>query len=333
MIVTGNDRPQGRFCFARILANFAGGGYTGNYVDFTIPRRITLKKTIVAALAAAATSVAAAQVTVYGVMDQAVRSTDGDTSFVSGSHTTSRLGVKGSEDLGNGLTASFTLEGKLDVTNGDMGGDEMFNRESSVSLGSKTLGTVTLGRTDTSASEGIDTLAGGGNFGNFTNTSGVEYAGDRANTIRYTSPNIGGAEFRIGQSEAVGSAQKLDSASVTFKHKFFSAGVGRDKTASGDTYTAVGAAVNIAGASLGAMHGRREANIDTKVTVISGRVPVGAFAVLGAYSLTDAGGADTKVATLGATYDLSRRTMILAAYQDQAGSDSDFVQVGLVHKF
>lgn len=292
-----------------------------------------MKKTIVAALAAAATSVASAQVTVYGVMDQAVRSTDGDTSFVSGSHTTSRLGVKGSEDLGNGLTASFTLEGKLDVANGDMTGDDLFNRESSVSLGSKALGTITLGRTDTSASEGIDTLVGGGNFGNFANSSGVEYAGDRANTIRYTSPNIGGAVFQIGQSEAVDSAQKLDSASVTFKNQFFSAGVGHDKTASGDTYTAVGAAVNIAGASVGAMHGRRDANIDTKVTVISGRVPVGAFAVLGAYSLTDSAGAETKVATLGASLDLSRRTMILAAYQDQAGSVSDFVQLGLIHKF
>ena len=292
-----------------------------------------MKKTIVAALAAAATSVAAAQVTVYGVMDQAVRSTDGDTSFVSGSHTTSRLGVKGSEDLGNGLTASFTLEGKLDVANGDMGGDDLFNRESSVSLGSKALGTITLGRTDTSASESIDLLAGASNFGGFALAFGVEYAGDRANTIRYTSPSIGGAELRIGQSEAVGSTEKLNSASVTFKNQSLSAGVGYDKTASGDTYTAVGAAVDIGGASVGAMHGRRDAATDTKITVLSGRVPVGAFAVLGAYPLKDAGGTETKVTTLGASYDLSRRTMVLAAYQDQAGSASDFLQVGLVHKF
>lgn len=292
-----------------------------------------MKKAILAALAAATTSMVSAQVTVYGVMDQAVRSTDGDTSFVSGSHTTSRLGVKGSEDLGNGLTASFTLEGRLNVGDGDVGGDDLFNRESSVSLGSKTLGTITLGRTDTSTSADIDTLVGAGNFGNFTNTSGVEYAGDRANTIRYTSPNIGGAEFRIGQSEAVGSAEKLDSASITFKNQYLSAGVGYDKTASGDTYTAVGAAVNIAVATVGAMHGRRDADIETKVTVVSGRVPMGQFAVLGAYSLTDAAGTETKVTSLGASYDLSRRTMILAAYQDQDGSSSDFFQLGLVHRF
>lgn len=292
-----------------------------------------MKKAIVAALAAAATTVASAQVTVYGVMDQAVRSTDGDTSFVSGSHTTSRLGVKGSEDLGNGLTASFTLEGKLDVANGDMTGDQMFNRESSVSLGSKTLGTITLGRTDTSASEGIDTLAGAGNFSNFTNSSGVEYAGDRANTIRYTSPNIAGAVFQIGQSEAVGSAEKLDSAGITFKNSVLAAGIGYDRTASGDTYKAVGANINIGGATVGAMHGIRDAAAQTKVTVVSGRVPFGAFALLGAHNITDAASVETKVTTLGVSYDLSRRTMVLAAYQDQEGDTTDFFQVGLIHKF
>jgi len=292
-----------------------------------------LKKAIVAVFAAASTTVAAAQVTVYGVMDQAVRSTDGDTSQVSGSYNTSRLGVKGAEDLGSGVTVSFILEGKLDANDGGMGGDDLFSRESSVSLGSKTLGTITLGRTDASASEGIDWLAGGANFGNFVNTSGVEYAGDRANTVRYTSPNIGGAEFRIGQSEAFGSAEKLDSASITFKNSFLAAGVGYDRTASGDTYKAVGANVNIGGATVGAMHGIRDAATETKVTVLSGRVPMGAFAVLGAYSLTDAAGVETKVTTVGASYDLSKRTMILAAYQDQEAANSDFFQVGIRHSF
>ena len=292
-----------------------------------------MKKAIVAALAAAATTVASAQVTVYGVMDQAVRSTDGDTSFVSGSHTTSRLGVKGSEDLGNGLTASFRLEGKLNVANGDMTGDQMFNRESSVSLGSKTLGTITLGRTDTSASEGIDWLAGGANFGNFVNVSGVEYASDRANTIRYTSPNISGTEFRIGQSEATGTAEKLDAASITFKNSVLAVGVGYERTESGDTYKAVGANMKIGSASLGAMHGIRDAAAETKVTVLSGRVPFGLFAILGAYRVTDVAGVDTKVTTVGASYDLSKRTMVLAAYQDQQGDTSDFFQVGVKHSF
>jgi predicted porin len=292
-----------------------------------------MKKAMIAAALAAVSTGLWAQVQVYGIMDQAVRVTDGQTSQVSGSYNTSRLGVQGSEDLGNGLTASFKLEGKLVANDGGMGGDDLFNRESSVSLGSKTLGTITLGRTDASASEGIDWLAGGSNFGNFVNSSGVEYAGDRANTVRYTSPKIAGAEFRIGQSEAVGTAEKLDSASITFKNSVLTAGVGYDKTESGDTYKAVGGAVTISGASVGAMYGVRDAAVETKMTVLSGRVPFGAFALRGVYSIKDVAGVETKVTSLGASYDLSKRTMVLAAYQDQEGSSTDFFQVGLVHRF
>ena len=292
-----------------------------------------MKKAILAVFAAAATTVASAQVTVYGIIDQAVRVTDGETSQVSGSYNTSRLGVKGTEDLGGGITVSFTLEGKLDANDGGMGGDDLFSRESSVSLGSKTLGTITLGRTDASASEGIDWLAGGASFANFVNTSVVEYAGDRANTVRYTSPNISGTEFRIGQSEATGTAEKLDAASITFKNSVLAAGVGYERTESGDTYKAVGANMKIGSASLGAMHGIRDAAAETKVTVLSGRVPFGLFAILGAYRVTDVAGVDTKVTTVGASYDLSKRTMVLAAYQDQQGDTSDFFQVGVKHSF
>lgn len=292
-----------------------------------------MKKITLAVILAALTGTASAQVTVYGVIDQAVRVTDGKSSQVSGSFHTSRLGVKGSEDLGNGLTASFTLEGKLNVSNGDMTGEEMFNRESSASLGSKTLGTITLGRTDTSASEGIDSVAGFDNLGNFTLVSGVEYAGDRANTVRYTSPRMAGLQFQIGQSEAVGADEKLNSGSVTFANDFVSLGAGYDRTDSGDTYKAIGGAVTISGASVGAMYGVRDAAVETKVTVLSGRVPFGAFALRGAYAVTDVAGAETKVTTVGASYDLSKRTMILAVYQDQEAANADFYQIGIKHSF
>lgn len=293
-----------------------------------------MKKTITAVLLTAFAGMASAQVAVYGVLDEAVRSTDGTTEMKSGSFHTSRLGVKGTEDLGGGLTASFKLEGKLDVSNGDMTGDEMFNRESSVSIGSASMGTITLGRTDTSAAEGIDSVAGFGNFGNFALVgSGIEYSGDRANTIRYTSPDIAGLQVQIGQSEAVGAAEKLNSGSVTFKNGFLSAGVGYDRTASGDTYKAVGANVNIGGATVGAMYGLQEADVETKVTIVSGRVPFGAFALLAAHNITDVDGADTKTTTVGASYDLSKRTLILLAYQDQEGDTSDFFQVGVKHSF
>jgi predicted porin len=292
-----------------------------------------LKKTILAALAAAATTMASAQGTVYGVIDQAVRVIDGKSSLVSGSFHTSRIGIKGSEDLGNGLTASFILEGKLNASNGDMSGDQMFNRESSLSIGSNTLGTITLGRTDTSASENIDGIAGFGNFGNFVLVWDVEYAADRANTVRYSSPLVSGAQFQIGQSEAIDSNEKLTSGSLTYKNQILSLGAGYDRTESGNTYKAIGGAVSISGASLGAMYGMRDAETETKVAVVSGRMPLGAFAVHGVHSIKDAGGVESKTSTVGVSYNFSKTTMILAAYQDQDTGGSDFYQIGIKHSF
>jgi predicted porin len=68
-------------------------------------------------------------------------------SLASGNQQGSRWGLRGSEDLGSGLTAIFILENGYSVTNGRLaqGGDE-FGRQAYVGLGSRTYGTVTLGR-------------------------------------------------------------------------------------------------------------------------------------------------------------------------------------------
>lgn len=294
-----------------------------------------MKKAIIAVASAAFSTGLLAQVQVYGVMDQAVRVTDGETSAVSGSFNTSRLGFRSTEDLGNGLKATIWLEGKLDGNDGTVGSqDLLFSRESSVSLSSQTLGTITMGRTDTSSSEGMDTIAGIKNVGNFTFVGlGIEYAPDRAKTVRYTSPKIGGAEFRIGQSDADGSKEKLNSASVIYRSDLFTVGAGHDRTASGHTYTAVGGSVKVATADFGAMHGRKDADKETKVTILSTKVPFGAFSLMAAHRITDVDGTNTKDSTLGAGYDLSKRTKIVSLYHDKKGTSADFFQVGLVHNF
>jgi predicted porin len=292
-----------------------------------------LKKAIVAALAAAVTTLASAQVTVYGVMDQAVRSTDGDTSFVSGSHTPSFIGIKGSEHLAGGLTISFKLEGGVNAATGDMFGDQIFNQESSLSFHSTALGTITLGRADTSASEGIDRLAGFRNFGLFASTRGVEYARDRDSTIRYTSPDLAGAQFQIGHSLASSTVEKLDSVSVSYRLDRFVASVGHDRTESGHTYTAAGGSLSLSSINIGIMHGRRDAAIETKTTILSGSMPLGAVSLLASYNITDTDVNEIKVTNLGASYNFSKRTMILAAYQTHSDYTADFWQLGIVHKF
>lgn len=303
-----------------------------------------MKKLLALSLLAAAvsTSAVAQQVTVYGVVDQAVRSTSpktgaSTTSVVSGSFATSRIGVRGTEDLGGGITASFTLEGGLNAANGSVGsGTNFFSRESSVSLATG-LGTVTVGRTDTSASEGVDTFVGIGNFGNFAFVSGVEYAGDRENTVRYTSPTIAGAQLQVGRSHASAQGAETDSVSLTWAKGAVGFAVGYDDAGADGKYTAGGARVDLGFASVGAMMGQREVGVaKTDVAAITARVPLAAgLAAHGSYRTSEAANVKTTTATAGVSKALSKRTTVLAVYQDtdKGASAGSFVQVGLVHSF
>lgn len=111
-------------------------------------------------------------VTIYGVLDAGVewaRSGTGDRMrLVSGGAQGSRLGFRGNEDLGNGISASFRLEQGINIDDGTLGqGGRAFGREASVGLGSNTLGTVMLGRLPTPyylAAGAVDAFAwmGGG---------------------------------------------------------------------------------------------------------------------------------------------------------------------------
>jgi predicted porin len=295
-----------------------------------------------AALATALAAPAAAQqVTVYGVIDQAYRATKPDSgastnSMVSGSFATSRIGMRGTEDLGNGLRASFTLEGRLDSNTGATGsGANFFSRESSVTL-SGGFGAVTMGRTDTSASEGIDTLAGAGHFGNFSFVSDVEYAGDRESTVRYSTPVIGGVQAQIGRSQASGQGVETDSVSLTYTGKAFAVGAGHDRAGS-DNYTAVGGRYDFGFASAGVMIGQRKAaGVETDVLAVSARVPLPAgWSAHGAYRTTEVTAVKTTVLTAGVSKALSPRTTLLAVYQDtdRGANAGSFAQVGLVHSF
>jgi predicted porin len=104
--------------------------------------------TAFAAISAAAS--AQSTVTLYGAVDLGVRYTkNGDASvnsLSSNGNNTSRLGVKGFEDLGDGLKAGFQLESGLTPDTGTQSDATRFwNRRSTVSLiGS--LGEVRLGR-------------------------------------------------------------------------------------------------------------------------------------------------------------------------------------------
>ncbi|QOL48746.1 porin [Massilia litorea] len=111
------------------------------------------KSTIGLALLAACSTSAMAQssVSIYGIVDAGlVRESGGPdgavTNISSGIASGSRLGFKGKEDLGGGLSAVFGLEAAFNADTGASGqGGVLFGRQAFVGLNGK-FGAVTLGR-------------------------------------------------------------------------------------------------------------------------------------------------------------------------------------------
>ncbi|WP_175104330.1 porin [Pararobbsia alpina] len=113
----------------------------------------------VSAMVVAGAAHAQSSVTLFGIVDTGLvyqsnaRVTGSPTqgssfySMQSGNLSTSRFGVRGSEDLGGGLSAVFWLEnGFATNTGAAKNGGDLFGRQAWVGLRSSEYGTVTLGR-------------------------------------------------------------------------------------------------------------------------------------------------------------------------------------------
>ncbi len=114
------------------------------------PARPTLAAACALLFAGAAT--AQSSVSISGIADAAARSVSNEgggsiKSLVSGSNSTSRLVFRGTEDLGGGLSAGFWLEHGIALDTGNpTGGTLFYDRRSTVSLASKSIGELRLGR-------------------------------------------------------------------------------------------------------------------------------------------------------------------------------------------
>lgn len=109
-----------------------------------------MKKSLIAVAALAVVSAASAQssVSLYGVADMWVgKAKGGKVTVGDGGITNSRFGLKGSEDLGGGLKANFTLENEVNLVNGAAPANA-FQRNAWVGL-SGGFGSLKLGRSTT----------------------------------------------------------------------------------------------------------------------------------------------------------------------------------------
>uniref|UniRef100_UPI00131C3FC8 porin n=1 Tax=Burkholderia sp. S171 TaxID=1641860 RepID=UPI00131C3FC8 len=91
-------------------------------------------------------------VTLYGIIDEGLNYTNnvgGQKAYQmeSGYAYGSRWGLKGSEDLGGGMKAVFTLENGFDLNTGNSNqGGRMFGRQALVGIDAGTYGSFKMGR-------------------------------------------------------------------------------------------------------------------------------------------------------------------------------------------
>ncbi|MCW5663376.1 MAG: porin [Piscinibacter sp.] len=181
---------------------------------------------ILAAVATLASGAALAQssITIYGRLNASVErqkfeTTDGETGLKTGSsiwalqNSSSRIGFKGTEDLGGGMKAFFVLEHGFNVDTGAQSSSTFWNRESTVGL-SGAFGKVRLGNVGFGTAAYFATTDWVSMHNHDTGTSADAFylypAGPLRNMISYTTPSIGGfeAELQVGLKETTAAGSK-----------------------------------------------------------------------------------------------------------------------------
>lgn len=312
------------------------------------------------AMASALVSPAFAQssVTVFGIADAAVRQVNNQgrgsvSSMVSGSSSTSRVGFRGAEDLGGGLSAGFHLEhGLLIDTGTDASSTQWFDRRSTLSLESRAWGELRAGRDYTPTYTqwtrhdpfSYVGVAGSNNFVNATPLGPVRSAfGSNLNTtvrasnaLQYLLPTgLGGLEgglmLAAGEGGLVANGvAKVTSLRLGYSAGPFSAGLATATTANSLTgnghfkdsvvsgsYNAGVARFNLA------LRSFKQASARQRNTLVAVVVPVGVGEFKLSWNSANLSGQvgtaaidanDARQLGLGYVHTLSRRTALYASY-------------------
>lgn len=177
---------------------------------------------------------AQSSVTLYGIVDTGLlvnNNVKGLHQYSLSQGTSSRWGLKGTEDLGGGLSAIFDLENGFTTGTGALGqGGLLFGRKAFVGLSSTTWGTLTAGRQYSVSNDLTSAFASGASWA----ASGLGYgthAGDVdnvntsnriQNAIKYESPNYNGLQagvlYSLGGVAGDFSRNSVVDAALSYSH-------------------------------------------------------------------------------------------------------------------
>lgn len=274
--------------------------------------------------------------TLYGVVDAGITKNGAanTTTFTGGGvNGTSRLGVKGTEDLGGGLSAVFQIETGLN--SGKEAASSLGDRGAFVGVAGA-FGTVTMGSSVLSPSF----YARAGTDPSTTNNySIVKYAGSARldNSINYTSPNFAGVTVRASmvQKDDNGTAGKgATDISVVYANGPLTLGASSSDNGV-DSGSFVGAAYNLGMAkvfvnSVDVAQATAAASGSEKYTSYGVSAPFGALTLQA--DMRTRKNADNDTYVVSAQYSLSKRTS-LTAYTSKTEAVKANMGFGVRHNF
>jgi len=289
-----------------------------------------MKKTITSLAVAAALIpfAASADVGIYGKVHLSVDSlNDGDTSSSYLSSNSSRFGVRGSTDFGNGLTGLFQLEGGVTMEDSTAWGT---TRDSFLGLKGD-FGTFLAGRLPAANQYVYDANLFADQLGDAGNFTGAAWPGRANNALHYVSPALGNATVALThvleQGTKDGSANGVR---VTFNVDKLALGVtwlgfGKALFTGGESasVTAVSAGYDFGVADVKAMvvQNKNEGGVDgadRNIFTIGAAMKAGNGTAKIQYSSAEEGlsGADDKATMLAVGYDypLFKNATLYAAY-------------------
>ncbi len=303
-----------------------------------------MKKSLIAlaALSAFATAAQAqSSVTIYGAYGNGFENREVGTTKTRGALNasedhlgTTAVGIRGTEDLGGGLTASFQLEGDLSgsgvlggnasvpTISGNQGsevntastvapGHNVFNRQANVTIARKDLGSLTLGRQNDSVKD----IGGYGQVYNLSdNLMNVQVVANRiANAYKYSTPTFNGLKATYTYSNNPTNADQStsdgsythNSYAVTYTIKgidlAYAHGTESNSTVTNTAKTSTFAAkTTINGVGVGAHYSTNEqGSNELKNSMISVNVPfAGSYELKAHYAKSTIAGTDGAFATI-----------------------------------
>jgi predicted porin len=324
-------------------------------------KKITLAALVLGCFAASAQ--AQSNVTVYGVVDLGLAKVTGSPTLERENHA-SRLGFKGAEDLGNGLSAIFNLESEILADTGALKNANLFDRQANVGL-KGAFGTAYLGRTKNlidSAQVRVEPFNVDGVVGKVNETMmrvGVS-ASRVANAATYNSPNFNGvvvsAQYVLselaGADAGYGLLATYDNGPVSL-HAGYEKSVQTTVTAAKPDMYVLGGGYKFGDAKVTAAYAKGDTkvagtNVIDPAKPFTGQYTAYLFglnytigngdakAVYGKGKKTVSGLADmdtVKEFGIGYDYHLSKRTDLYAYAGNESVTSKKSYQMGISHKF